>query len=278
LIDACQYYGGMVQPSLFGSRDDDPPPKPGDNRVARLRLLVTVMEAPRPSERYGDVACVAGLSPVILSELDYGQAFTKYDVIAVDARPAQRDQRRESWRPVVSTMVVENHIDSWQSRRAWLDHMRLDSMCAMNNAAKGHPGARSLALVRPRTVSGLKIFPYGGWTTRERARIDAYVAKPDLFTDRDRAPVLAPRFKGVYQYRCYEPGCKGHEQGLLDWDFVALQRRLAHLGDQELRDALWDQFFTPMCSADHEIAFYVGNKANRANVFNVLGGYFPAGS
>ena len=62
-----------------------------------------------------------------------------------------------------------------------------------------------------------------------------------------------------------------------DWEFVAEQRRLAHLGDRALAAALRRKFLSTMCDPSRDVAFYVGNQAKRPWVFSVLGVYYPGG-
>lgn len=122
----------MVQPSLFGS-STEPPPKPASDDAVRMRALITVKAAPTPSESYGETVCVAALRldsarptwvrlyPINFRALSQDDQFKKYDVVTVDAVPARQDQRRESWKPRLHTLVRELHLPPWSRRRPWLD-------------------------------------------------------------------------------------------------------------------------------------------------------------
>ncbi|WUI10279.1 hypothetical protein OHQ87_00670 [Micromonospora sp. NBC_00421] len=273
--------------SLFGSGEADPDPKPADDRVVRLQLLITVKAAPNPSERYGETVCVAGLRtdvlkptwvrlyPINFRHLDSDEAFKKYDIISVDAKPARQDQRRESWKPIMDRIQKERHLDGWRSRQPLLDPAVEDSMCRLNREARDHADAKSLALVRPKEVHTLKVTPHDGWTPDEQRKIEAYASQPDLFSGRSRSPLQAPRFKAAYHYRCHEHGCNGHKQHVIDWELVALQRRLVGYSDAALREALETKFLGEMCAPNRDVAFYVGNQAKRVHVFSVLGVYWP---
>ncbi|MFC0108299.1 hypothetical protein [Kibdelosporangium aridum] len=244
--------------------------------------------APNPSEKYGETVCVAGLSvdltrrgwvrlyPINFRELGVQESFRKYDVVTVDAVPARQDPRNESWRPIAGTLQVEHHLDPWKPRRSWLDPYVEDSMCALNRNARTSASSQSLALVRPREVLGLEIAPHPGWTPDEQKKIKAYESQLDLFEQKaDRSPLEAPRYKGAYRYLCHAKECGTHRQGLLDWEFVALQRKLGGYDDDAARRELTTRFFAQMCAQDREVAFYVGNQAKRAHVFSVLGVYYP---
>lgn len=277
----------MVQMSLFGPSEAGPDPKPADDRIVRLQLLITVKAAPNPSEKYGETVCVAGLRtdvwrptwvrlyPINFRHLDSDEAFKKYDIISVDAKPARQDQRRESWKPIMDRIQKVRHLDGWRSRQPLLDPAVEDSMCRLNREAQDHADAQSLALVRPKEVRALKVTPHPGWDDDEQRKTEAYASQPDLFSGRSRTPLKAPRFKAAYHYRCHERGCRGHKQHVIDWELVALQRRLAGYSDAALQEALEAKFLGEMCAPNRDVAFYVGNQAKRVRAFSVLGVYWP---
>lgn len=148
-------------------------------------------------------------------------------------------------------------------------------MCRLNADVRDHADAKSLALVRPKEVSRLLIERHPGWTPQEQRKIDRYVNQLDLLDPRDKKPLEPPRFRARYKYRCHESACKGHEQGVLDWEFVMLQRQLAGRPDSEVCKELEKKFLTMMCDPKRDVAFFVGNQAKRVHVFSVLGVYYP---
>jgi hypothetical protein len=147
-------------------------------------------------------------------------------------------------------------------------------MCAIN-AGSLLPGSRSLAAIQVADVSDLVVTPHPGWSQAEQAKIDSYVNQLDLFGSNDRTALEAPRFRGRYHWRCADRACKAHEQGLLDWEFVALQRNLYGRSDDETKASLRQRFLDEICGSGKDLAFYVGNQAKRHNVFSVLGVYYP---
>jgi len=273
--------------SFFGSADGDPEPKQTHDQATLLRLLITVKAAPNPSDKYGETVCVAAfnadpsapgwlrLYPINFRELGVQATFKKYDLVEVSAVPARQDPRRESWRPKMDTLKVLDRLTGWGRRAAWLEASVETSMCRLNDQVRSSPAAKSLALVRPREVLDLEVNPHPGWTKQQQQKIDQYVQQEQLFAERDRTPLQAPRFQAHYRYRCHDQGCKGHRQGLLDWEFVALQRRLAHLDSDRAGEQLRKKFLDMMCAPDRSPAFYVGNQAKRPHVFSVVGVYYP---
>lgn len=124
-------------------------------------------------------------------------------------------------------------------------------------------------------VSDFVVTAHPGWSKAEQAKIDRYVNQLDLFGSSDRTALKAPRFRGKYHWRCADRACKGYEQSLIDWEFVALQRNLFGRSNDETTAALRRRFFNEICGSAKDLAFYVGNQAKRHNVFSVLGAYYP---
>jgi hypothetical protein len=276
----------VTQMPLFGQPPSEPEAKPTGDQVVRLQVLVTVKAAPNPSDKYGETVCVAGLSvdpvrpgwirlyPINFRELGDDASFSKYDIVSINAVPARQDSRRESWRPQMHTLQVEGHLKDWHHRRPWLEPaISFTTMCRLHRGATME--SPSLALVRPKHVTAFKITRFPGWTPEQQAKIDKYVSQLDLFGNEDRTALQAPRLSGAYHYLCHEPGCGGHKQGFLDWEFVALQRRLRDRDDAAACRELEQKFLRQMCGPDREVAFYVGNQAKHPRTFSVLGVYWP---
>jgi hypothetical protein len=147
-------------------------------------------------------------------------------------------------------------------------------MCGVLDAVRAGPPACSLAAIKPAAVTDFVVRPHPGWTPDEQRKIDRYVNELDLFGE-PRSALEAPRFKAWYRYRCGSARCRGHQQGFLDWEFVALQRRLVGMDDPAARTALRHRFLTEVCGAGNDLTFFVGNQAKRQHTFSVLGVFYP---
>jgi len=277
----------MTQTQLFRPELEGLPQRPVDGS-RRLEVVITVKAAPTPSATYGETVCVAGISadlsapgwirlyPINFRYLEQDRKFRKYDIVSVDATPNRKDDwRAESYRPNIDSLTVLRHLKDWKRRRPWLDPYVEPSMCALNNATREDAHSRSLGLVRVADVGGLDIETHPGWTPDEKRKIEGYVNQLQLFRDDDRTPLRAPRFRGYYKWRCTESTCGGHRQGLIDWEFVALQRRLVGSNDSDAFHALRQRWVDELCSTRNEVAFYVGNQAKHPQTFSVLGVYYP---
>ena len=280
----------MEQPSLFAPDPDavSSPGKPAD-RPVRMTVLIVVKAAPNPSERYGETVCVAGirldldspgwvrLYPINFRELDDESRFRKYDVVSVEARPSRGDPRVESWRPRMDTLIRQKHLDGWNRRVPLIADYVSESMCGLLTAVRDRPPARSLAAVRPARVDDIVIERHPGWTREEQAKIEQYINQLELpgLARGPRTALEAPRFKGWYRYHCTAATCGGHRQGIYDWEWVALQRRLSNRDDTTAMAELRNKFFTMMCAPARDLIFFVGNQAKHQQSFMVLGAFYP---
>ena len=284
----------MTQTSLFGPEPGAVPEKPAGRLSTRMRVLITVKAAPNPSETYGETVCVAGLRvdpddagwvrlyPINYRELDSNDKFRKYDVISVRAKPNPGDPRAESWRPEVDSITREAHLRPWKPRQAYVNDFVDGTMCGLIQAVRDTPPARSLGAIRPRQVMGLDIESHPGWNVDDQRKIDQYMNQLEIpfpeFSRSAKTPLEAPRFKGWYRYLCGAAGCRSHRQGIYDWEWVALQRRLAVRGDAELREALQKKFFSEICAESRDLVFFVGNQVKYPQGFMVLGMFWPPAS
>lgn len=275
----------MTEQPLFGGAEPARPEK------GEAHVLITVKAAPNPSAHHGETVCVAGLRlhgssgtswirlyPINFRALDQDVSFKKYDIVRVQVTPVDGkggDNRVESHRPDMSTLVVERHLDPWKPRKTFLNPMITGDACRLAKDAQVDSAAQSLALVRPAAVEGMDIERHPGWTAGEQAKIDAYVNQLTLFGDEQRTALDSPRFKAWYRYRCHATRCSGHRQQILDWEFVALQRRHLNDSDDATVDALRSRFLDELCGPSREPAFYLGNQAKRRYTYSVLGCFYP---
>jgi hypothetical protein len=248
----------------------------------RMRVLITVKAAPVPSTNYGETVCVAGLRldsehegwvrlyPINFRHIESNHVFRKYDVVTVDARPAS-EGRSESWRPAISSLTVEAHLDKWDERMLYLGPYSGDTMCDLNARSGGGP---SLGLVRAREVLDLVVTEHDGWKAEEQAKIDAYMAQGELFDGgRPKTALEPPPYRAAYRWICPDLRCKGHLQGILDWEIVAFQRNISE--QQVVPAQIRRRWLDEICRPANDVYFYVGNQAKRRNVFSVLGVVYP---
>lgn len=252
--------------------------------VARetLRILVTVKAYPAIGKRHGESVCVAGIDverhrwirlfPVPFRDMPYDRRFHKFDIIEVDARKAP-DPRPESYQPNVDTIAVVDTIPPRRAddRRRLIEPLMQPNMCAVrrHQAATG----ASLGVFRPGSPPGFVIVE------------DRTPWEPDKQLIVDQPSMLMPGKKGLekvpyrfsYRYQCAdEPGCRGHEQSIVDWEIAEAFRKwrdqYGERGALERIEAKWtEQVWAP----DRDSALFTGNQFKNPDGFLVLGVFWP---
>jgi hypothetical protein len=262
-------------------------PKEHGNQWESGKILITVKAAPQPSTAYGDTVCVAGirmraggpewvrLYPIPFRSMEEYLQFKKYDLITVRVKPSGKDPRSESYIPDRSTITKVGHLDGWKPRHPYLSPLSSQwTMCGILGAQRESRPYPSLAVIRPREVSDLKVVRHPGWTAEQAEKLKVNLGQEDLFGSAPKVQLLeAPRFEAKYYYYCEDTTCKGHKQGLLDWELVALERRLKHLNDAAAMGELRKRFFEEMCAPARGPMFFVGNQLKYPLAFSVLGVY-----
>lgn len=261
----------------------------------RVSVLVTVKASPQPSRTYGDTVCVAGIAldddgtpqqlirlyPVPFRSMAGERQFKKYQRITVTTSVNPKDGRPESRRIDAESLVLRETIPPWAQRVPYVEPFVTEDMCAVLEAVRGDLNAPSLAVIRPLRIDGLDVEPNPGWSPAQQASLDAWMSQPDLFGEKASREILeAPRFKARYRYACHAVRCRGHRQGVLDWELTALQRHVAGDSDAVAIDKIRRRFLDEMCKPSQSTAFFVGNQENprKRATFSVLGTYYPKAS
>ena len=262
------------------------------DRLGReIEVLILVKTTPTPSTTYEDTVCVAGIAlapgpprwvrlyPIPFRHLDSETQFAKYEVVAVKVGQPSNDPRAESLRVDVSTIRSVRKLDSWVDRIAVILNMEPTTACALNTGTRADPNATSLGIMRPHAVE-LEVKPHAGWTPKQRRVLNEWAHKVTLPLDglrHDAAPPLElPPLEAWYRYKCEAQDCKGHRQGILDWELTALQLRARKSGadiERWVRNNFYDRMFAPQ----RQPWLILGNNAagNKRSSFSVLSVFYP---
>lgn len=258
----------------------------------RMRVVVLVKAAPVLTSQLEETMCVAGirtdgaggwvrLHPVPFRDLGDDEKFKKYQVVSADViRPKSGDRRPESWTPVQGTIALHEQLstkNSWARRRQLIDDVAAANTCDlidMNGAGSG-AGIPSLAVVRPAAPPKLLIDARAEEQLEEwRRRAVGAAGLTSLFDDpaqqRPEFEIVPWRFR--YHYRCRRPSCSGHKQTIVDWEIVALWRRVRNRDDwkEQMRLKFEDELWS-----GRDSALFVGNMEQRPWNFLVLGVFWP---
>ncbi len=264
-------------------------PRPG---YERARVLITVKTYPNPSSKYDETVCVAGvrldrgqpewirLYPVRFRNVDEGAQFDKYEVIDVDViAHGANDPRIESYRPDQHSIEHIGRIDTrndWAERRDLIAELRgATTTCRLIAAATANSmnvPAPSLGLVKP-TITRVRVTPGQPWNHAQLQKIEV-ASRPDLFGDGLR-PLEPMPYEVRYEYRCAQPGCRGHDQKVLDWELGQAGRRWQRRYGPDTIDQIRNRWADEMTAADRDLYFFIGNQHQHRGSFSVLGTWWP---
>ena len=242
----------------------------------RATVLVTVKASPEIGRTHGETVCVAGI------RVDEGQArwirlfpvpwqwfwggeHPKYQLIEVDVLKHSKDQRPESYRPSLETATVLRGGSTQKQRSEVLNRLPQLSMCDLI-AAKGW-GRPSLGLVVPREITGFRHEDHTGDT--------AHIGKMNLAAQGSLLAQDAPKlefspFAFKLAYRCQSPGCRGHQQSIVDWEISEAWRRWRSDYPDDYLDRI-EQKWLELVHPDRNPAFFVGNQHQAPQGFLILG-------
>lgn len=150
-------------------------------------------------------------------------------------------------------------------------------MCDLIDANKSGsgPGTPSLAVVSPVESPTLIITERDeGQLAEWRRRAEGAKRRMSLFDDSaDSKPdfeVVPWRFS--HQFRCARTGCNSHTQTIVDWEAVALWRRVRHRPNW--RELMQRKFEVEMWKG-RDSCLFVGNQEQHPGSFLVLGVFWP---
>jgi hypothetical protein len=249
----------------------------------QMELLIAAKAYPSVSMKYGEAVCVAGirldsetpqwvrLFPVAFRDLPEHQQFGKYDVVSLRAQRHSTDRRAESYRPDLGSIVVKQHLlagGSWESRRRWVEPLLGPTMCELHHGRKGRGEAPSLAVIRPAEVLDVVVRDAEPWTDGQLSTLN----QSSFLSTKSKLEKPAHSF--AYRWRCEEPGCRTHTQGIADWELGQAYRAWGRKGYNVI-DAVRGRWLDDMCAQKRETMLFVGDQHKRPGQFMVLGTFYP---
>jgi hypothetical protein len=215
-----------------------------------------------------------------VNDLDNDQRFAKYQRVTVTVRRTRADRRPESWSPAQGSLNLLDKLstkNAWAPRRQLVGQLGELTMCQLVEANRTGSGPRtpSLAVVRPVERPELKIKLREEAQLREwRRRAEGVASRQSLFDDPDQPK---PEFEVVpwrfsYAFHCSGSGCNGHTQTIVDWEVLALWRKVRHMDD--CKDRMRAKFEGELWNGRDTVLF-VGNQEQHPASFLVLGIFWP---
>ena len=252
---------------------------------ATTKVLITVKTYPLPSETYMELVCTAGVRedgsfvriyPVDYRYRPYEQWYKKYQWVEIQLEKNEKDPRAESFRPVSGAdfVPIGEPLDTgpsrtWGRRKKYVLAREPSTMCQLNRCERNEV---SLGIVKLREAQEFVVEPTDAeWP----AKAQAQMAQQNLFGSK-RKPLEKVPFKFSYRYTCDEPGCKGHNMQVEDWEIYQLYRkmrdkfRVPKIAVEKVRQ----KWFDDMCGPKKDTYFYVGT-VKKYGTWIVLGVFWP---
>ena len=76
-----------------------------------------------------------------------------------------------------------------------------------------------------------------------------------------------------YKYRCQAASCGGHQQTIIDWELVALWRKVR--SDDDWEALILHKFADDLWSPKRDTVMFVGNQHQHPKGFLILGVFWP---
>jgi hypothetical protein len=266
--------------------------------INNARVLVTVKAYPKPSSKYEELVCTAGLLdgkdwiriyPVSYRFLMNDHKYPKYSWISLDLVRKRADFRPESYSPkqgIDEYISVESELgtrDAWAARKSFVLHYVFTSMSDLIDLAHGAQKT-SLATIKPTEFVGFDIVE----TDREWKEAWQDYAKQRSFSDlgnsgdaSKREPVKKLPYD--YFYRFLTEGdtsprrlkIEDWEIGALYWNCLKRASGDEHLANEMVRAKYWDEFVN-----EKDLYLFVGttlqyHRRKVANPFMIIGVFYP---
>ena len=244
-------------------------------------ILIIVKAYPNPSKKYVESSCTAGvtrtgewlrLHPLPFRFLESERQFKKYEWIRTrikkssDPRPESHNIDIDSIEILPESLSTEH---DWAQRIDFLNPLRrqsLEKIYAEQDATN-----ISLAFFRPKRIDGLIIEPAASsWT---RGQLGAL--QQQQFFDKDKPLTLEKiPYDFKYRYICDDPKCRGHEQGILDWEIYQSYRKWRKEYGDKWEEKLRQRYEYDM-QHRHDTHFIVGTMRGYPQSWIIIGLFYP---
>lgn len=263
----------------------------------KKRIYIAVKTYPTISEKYSELVCTAGvledgswirIYPMPFRLLNDEQRYPKYTWIQADVERNYSDFRPESFRPELSSIVVEpkpKKVD-WEERREILFKNKkiYTNLNEVITAAKDRSNPISLALFKPTEIVDFIIEPDDrGWNPEKLASLHAQSQQLNLFksieeVEKEFRVVEKVPYKFSY---CFKDDT-GKKSTLMieDWEIGMLYFNClkAAKGNEEIAVCkVKEKYFDSFLKRD--VYFFIGttlkNHYVSKNPFIIIGVFWP---
>ena len=261
--------------------------------LKEAKVLITVKAYPKPSGKYDELACTAGLLdgkdwiriyPVPFRLLDDRDKYPKYAWIQLDLeRRADKDFRPESYRPqkgIHEEITVLGRIgtkDKWRERRSLILKNVFYSLDELIKLAFS-PAGTSLGTLKPSSIQGVRVEKTDAeWPPKWQERLKQ-LDLIELTPGGVRKPIKKVPYDFFYEFTTKDG--KLRRMKVEDWEIGALFwncLRQAN-GNESSAVDLVQKKLRDLCETD--LHFFVGtthqfHQKRAANPFIIIGLFYP---
>lgn len=264
--------------------------------LEKKRIYILVKTYPTISEQYSELVCTAGvledgswirLYPMPFRLLNDDQRYPKYTWVEVKAERATSDFRPESYRPDISTMVVElkpKKVNWDERRRAIFKNKQIyTNLQRLIDEAKSS-SRTSLAVFRPTKILDFVIEPDNrDWDPKKLANLQTHSRQLNLFKTIEE---IEEEFKVVqkvpykFSYRFEDDSGRRSKMMVQDWEIGMLYWHCLSRADNDeavatakVKEKYLDTFLK------RDLYFFLGTTKQFHNIapnpFIIIGVFYP---
>lgn len=239
-------------------------------KFEKKKIFVVVKTYPNPSKKYQETVCVAGilldtpptwirLYPIPFRDLPSNQQFNKYSIIEAEVSKNPQDKRPESYKVIAESINTLEEIgteSNWETRKNYLMPLLDRSMCEIQK--ERDRTNKSLGIFQPLKIHDFIIQPVKNkkWTKSE----ENILSQMNFFTP-ERIVLEKIPYKFKIKYTCKDQKCKGHTQGIIDWETAQLYRNLKPKYDEaKIKEKIKEKYMNELFAPSKEVSFIVGNQ------------------
>ena len=256
--------------------------------MAREKILILVKTYPRPSDKYLETVCTAGmrkdgswvrLYPIPYRRLDSTQKFSKYQWVEADIERNLSDPRPESYKLVgkVKPLNRLSTYNGWRYRKSIVQRNVYTNLQTLIDEARDVNCFISLATFKPTKI--IKFHMERDHTTKDMKR-KRHILQKQL--NKEQAQRLAEHVPYTFHYTFVDDEGKRSSLQILDWEIYQLCRKLIRkygrkksLIYQHLKAKYFDEFV-----GKRDIHLFLGTNKywhtrRSKNPFMIVGIFYP---
>lgn len=268
----------------FGTKQENfgyPPLK-----THREKVFVVVKTAPKPSKKYREVVCTAGITqngkwirlyPINFRYMDFFLGYSKYQWIDLEIEKSKKDPRIDSYNPSLKTLKLGKKLLT-KTDKAWSNRKKIvlpTATSSLEELLRNYEKRKiSLGIFKPKEIIDFKIEADNRDWSKAHKQV---LSQQRLFEKQPKYLERVP-YKFSYKFACNDKRCKGnHTLQITDWEIYELYRRIKNSYRKPINEVLKDikkKWLDEMWGENKDSYLIVGS-VHRYPAFVILGVFWP---